>query len=121
MAVIERDGSKYVDDATMREMRDLWHEHDIVCDGFSCIDFLGFGDDGFVAVTHDGRLLDEDDVRDMADAQLRENYPDPVEIAWLDFDVADALARFAPGAYEEYVSEEVDRLVENDTLRCLWR
>lgn len=122
MAIIERDGCKRVDDETLCVMRNWWDDHDIVCDGFSHRDyFTGAEGDCFVAVTYDGRLLDENDVCDMADAQLRENYPDPVQIAHLEFDVAYALAKFAPDAYEEYVSEEVDRLVDNDKLRRLWR
>ena len=32
---------------------------------------------------------------------------------------SDAFSRVAPDVYEEYVREEVGRLVENDTLRCL--
>lgn len=122
MTVIEHDGRKYVDDETLREMRDWWNDHDVVCDGFSHRDyFAGNEGDGFVTVTYDGRLLDEDDVRDMADAKLREDYPDPVEIAWLERDVVEAFSRVAPDAYEEYMSEEVDRLVENDTLCRLLR
>lgn len=120
--IVERDGYKYVDNETLREMTDLWREYDVVCDGFSHRDyFAGTEGDGFVAVTYDGRLLREDDVYDMADAKLREDYPNPVQIAHLEFDVEYALAKFAPDAYEEYVSEEVDRLVDNDTLRRLWR
>lgn len=120
MAIIERDGCKRVDDETLREMTDLWHEYDVVCDGFSHRDyFAGTEGDGFVAVAYDGRLLDEDDVYDMADAKLREDYPNPVEIAWLERDVVEVLSRVAPDVYEEYVREEVSRLVENDTLRCL--
>lgn len=123
MMIVERDGGKYVDDTTLREMLDMWDDNDVICGGFASVNIMCPSDDGFVAVTNDGRLLSEDDVYDIADAKLREDYPDPVEIAHLEFDVAYALAKFAPDAYEEYVSEEVDRLVENDTLRCLqnWR
>lgn len=120
MVVVERDGCKYVDDETMRELLNLcWDDYDVVCNGLPVDNFsCSIGDD-FVAVMRGGRLLSEDDVYDMVDAQLREDYPSPVEIAWLDFDVVYALTKFAPGAYEEYVREEVDRLIENGALRRL--
>lgn len=119
MAIIERDGCKYADDETMRELLESWDDDDVVCDCFPVHTFVCSIGDGFVAVTYDGRLLDEDDVRDMANAKLREDYPAPVEIAWLERDVVEAFSRVAPDVYEEYVREEVGRLVENDTLRCL--
>ena len=119
MMIVERDGGKYVDDATLREMLELWDDTDVICDGFASVNIMCPGDDVFVAVTRDGRLLDEGDVCDMADAKLREDYPAPVEIAWLERDVVEAFSRVAPDVYEEYVREEVGRLVENDTLRCL--
>lgn len=123
MAVIERDGCKYADDETMRELLESWDDDDVVCDCFPVHTFVCSIGDGFVAVTRDGRLLGEDDVYDMVNAKLREDYPDPVEIAWLERDVVEAFSRVAPDVYEEYVREEVGRLVENDTLRCLqnWR
>ena len=121
MMIVERDGGKYVDDATLREILELWDDTDVICDGFASVNIMCPGDDVFVAVTRDGRLLDEGDMCDMADAKLREDYPEPVQIAHLEFDVEYALAKFAPDAYEEYVSEDVDRLVDNDTLRRLWR
>lgn len=121
MMIVERDGGKYVDDTTLREMLDMWDDNDVICGGFASVNIMCPSDDGFVAVTNDGRLLSEDDVYDIADAKLREDYPDPVEIAWLDFDVVEALTHFTPAVYEEFVREEVDRLVDNDTLRRLWR
>lgn len=120
MTVIERDGCKYADDETMRELLNLrWYDDDVIRDGLPVEVFEGSIGDGFVAVMRGGRLLDEDDVHNMVAEQLREDYPDPVEIAWLDFDVVEALTRFTPDAYEEYVCEEVDRLIENDALRRL--
>lgn len=123
MAIIERDGCKYADDETLRELLEYWDDDDVVCDCFPLQAFVCSIGDGFVAVMYDGRLLSEDDVYDMVNAKLREDYPDPVEIAWLERDVVEAFSRVAPDAYEEYVREEVSRLVENDTLRCLqnWR
>lgn len=123
VAVIERDGCKYADDETMRELLESWDDDDVVCDCFPVHTFVCSIGDGFVAVTRGGRLLSKDDVYDMVNAKLREDYPDPVEIAWLERDVVEAFSRVAPDAYEEYVREEVSRLVENDTLRCLqnWR
>lgn len=119
MAIIERDGCKYADDETLRELLEYWDDDDVVCDGFPLQAFVCSIGDGFVAVTRGGRLLSEDDVYDMVNAKLREDYPDPVEIAWLERDVVEAFSRVAPDVYEEYVREEVSRLVENDTLRCL--
>lgn len=123
VTVIERDGCKYADDETMRELLESWDDDDVVCDCFPVHTFVCSIGDGFVAVTHGGRLLSEDDVYDMVNAKLREDYPDPVEIAWLERDVVEVFSRVAPDVYEEYVREEVSRLVENDTLRCLqnWR
>lgn len=123
MAIIERDGCKYADDETLRELLEYWDDDDVVCDGFPLQAFVCSIGDGFVAVMYDGRLLSENDVYDMVNAKLREDYPDPVEIAWLERDVVEAFSRVAPDVYEEYVREEVGRLVENDTLRCLqnWR
>lgn len=118
MTVIERDGCKWVDRETMRELLNLcWYDDDVIRDGLSVEVFEGSIGDGFVAVMRGGRLLDEDDVHNMVAEQLREDYPDPVEIAWLECDVVEAFSRVAPDAYEEYVCEEVDRLVENDALR----
>lgn len=119
MAIIERDGCKYADDETLRELLEYWDDDDVVCDGFPLQAFVCSIGDGFVAVMYDGRLLSENDVYAMANAKLREDYPAPVEIAWLERDVVEAFSRVAPDAYEEYVREEVGRLVENDTLRCL--
>ena len=120
MTVIERDGCKYVDSETMRDLLNLWwDDYDVICNGLPVDDFACSIGDDFVAVIRGGRLLSEDDVYDMVNTQLREDYPSPVEIAWLDFDVVYALTKFAPGAYEEYVCEEVDRLIENDALRRL--
>lgn len=121
--IVERDGYKYADDETMRELLNLWDDDDVVCDGFPVETFVRSIGDGFVAVTYEGRLLSEEDVYDMVNAKLREDYPGPVEIAWLERDVVEVLSRVAPDVYEEVVREEVGRLVENDTLRCLqnWR
>lgn len=123
--IVERgDGRKYVDVETMGELLDLWwDDHDVICNGLP-VDTFADSDsagDGFVAVMSGGRLLSEDDVSDMANEQLREDYPDPVEIAWLERDVVEAFSRVAPDAYEEYVSEEIDRLIENGALRRLRR
>lgn len=117
--MIECDGRKYADDETLRELLEYWDDDDVVCDGFPLQAFVCSIGDGFVAATRGGRLLSEDDVYDMVNVKLREDYPDPVEIAWLECDVVEAFSRVAPDAYEEYVREEVSRLVENDTLRCL--
>ena len=121
MAIIERNGCKYADDETLRELLEYWDDDDVVCDGFPLQAFVCSIGDGFVAVMYDGRLLSEDDVYAMANAKLREDYPAPVEIAWLECDVVEAVSRVAPDAYEEYVCEEVDRLVENDALRRFQR
>lgn len=122
MTVIERDGRKYVDDETLRELLNTWwDDYDIICNGLPVEALTCPVGDDFVAVTHDGRLLSEDDVYDIADARLRETYPGPAKIAHLEFDVEYALAKFAPDAYEEYVNEEVDHLIEHDALRRLRR
>lgn len=121
MAIIERDGCKYADDETLRELLEYWDDDDVVCDGFPLQAFVCSIGDGFVAVMYDGRLLSENDVYDIADARLRETYPGPAKIAHLEFDVEYALAKFAPDAYEEYVNEEVDHLIEHDALRRLRR
>lgn len=121
MAIIERDGCKYADDETLRELLEYWDDDDVVCDGFPLQAFVCSIGDGFVAVMRGGRLLDEDDVYNMVAEQLRADYPDSVEIAWLECDVVEAVSRVAPDAYEEYVCEEVGRLVENDALRRFQR
>lgn len=122
MTVIERDGCKWVDRETMREPLNLcWYDDDVIRDGLPVEVFEGSIGDGFVAVMRGGRLLDEDDVYNMVAEQLRADYPDSVEIAWLECDVVEAVSRVAPDAYEEYVCEEVDRLVENDALRRFQR
>ena len=90
MAIIERDGCKYADDETLRELLEYWDDDDVVCDGFPLQAFVCSIGDGFVAVMYDGRLLSEDDVYAMANAKLREDYPAPVEIAWLERDVVEA-------------------------------
>ena len=120
MTVVERDGCKYVGSEMMRDLLSLWWgDYDVICNGLPVDDFACSIGEDFVAVMRGGRLLSEDDVCDMLNTQLREDYPSPVEIVWLDFDVVYALTKFAPGAYEEYVCEEVGRLIENDALRRL--
>ena len=95
VTVIERDGCKYADDETMRELLESWDDDDVVCDCFPVHTFICSIGDGFVAVTRGGRLLSEDDVYDMVNAKLREDYPDPVEIAWLERDVVEVFSRVA--------------------------